>query len=197
MILRKSEPSATRASANAIASAIRSAMAHDYGTSVATELCARAVRGALPFRISSVTFCNGSMMLELARLRVSPQLLRNRAVGPLFARLATYRMFRLQMRRILAKPDAVGERELELHWWLMTNGNGRERMAGRSRTWACPSTSCGREKTPSRFPKSPGASPRRLAPRWRGSTSWGTTRCGKTRAPGPRPSTRRSAADRA
>jgi hypothetical protein len=63
-------------------------VAHDYGTSVATELCARAVRGALPFRISSVTFCNSSMMLELAKLRVTQKLLRNRIVGPLFARWA-------------------------------------------------------------------------------------------------------------
>ena len=103
-------------------------VAHDYGTSVATELCARAVRGPLPFRISSVTFCNGSMMLELAKLRVTQRLLRSRVVGPWFARRATYRMFRLQMRRIFAKPDAVSERELELHWWLITNGGGRDRM---------------------------------------------------------------------
>jgi pimeloyl-ACP methyl ester carboxylesterase len=103
-------------------------VAHDYGTSVATELCARAVRGVLPFRMSSVTFCNGSMLLELARLRVTQRLLRHQTIGPLFARLASYRTFRAQMRRILARPDSVSERELELHWWLISSGGGRLRL---------------------------------------------------------------------
>ncbi len=104
-------------------------VAHDYGTSVATELCARVARGMLPFRMLSVTFCNGSMLLELARLRLTQQLLRNRTIGPVFARLASYRIFRWQLRRILARPDSVGDRELELAWWLLLNGKGRERMA--------------------------------------------------------------------
>lgn len=103
-------------------------VAHDYGTSVATELCARAARGVLPFRMSSVTFCNGSMLLELAKLRVTQKLLRNQTIGPLFARLSSYRMFRLQMRRILARPEAVTERELELHWWLISSSEGRLRL---------------------------------------------------------------------
>jgi pimeloyl-ACP methyl ester carboxylesterase len=78
--------------------------------------------------MSSVTFCNGSMLLELAKLRLTQKLLRNQTIGPLFARLASYRTFRKKMRRILARPDAVGERELELHWWLISSGDGRLRL---------------------------------------------------------------------
>jgi len=103
-------------------------VAHDYGTSVATELCARAVRGVLPFKMLSVTFCNGSMMLELAKLRFTQRLLRNRATGPVFARLANRRMFVAQMQRILAKPDGVSRQELDLHWWLTAHGNGNRRL---------------------------------------------------------------------
>jgi pimeloyl-ACP methyl ester carboxylesterase len=103
-------------------------VAHDYGTSVATELCARAVRDVLPFKLLSVTFCNGSMMLELAKLRATQKLLRNRVTGPAFARLANRRMFVAQLKRIFAKPDAVSERELDLHWWLAEHGGGKKRL---------------------------------------------------------------------
>lgn len=103
-------------------------VAHDYGTSVATELCARAVRDVLPFKMLSVTFCNGSMLLELAKLRVTQQLLRNKLTGPAFARLANRRMFIAQLQRIFAKPDAVSSHELNLHWWLASHGGGARRL---------------------------------------------------------------------
>lgn len=103
-------------------------VAHDYGTSVATELCARAVRGVLPFKMLSVTFCNGSMMLELAKLRVTQRLLRNSITGPTFARLASRRVFTGQLRRIFARPDAVTAKELDNHWWLTVHGGGKLRM---------------------------------------------------------------------
>jgi len=103
-------------------------VAHDYGTSVATELCARAVRDVLPFKMLSVTFCNGSMMLELAKLRVTQRLLRNKVTGPAFARLASRRMFVNQLKRIFARPDAVSDQELDLHWWLSFHGGGTRRL---------------------------------------------------------------------
>jgi pimeloyl-ACP methyl ester carboxylesterase len=103
-------------------------VAHDYGTSVATELCARAVRDVLPFKLLSVTFCNGSMMLELAKLRVTQRLLRNKLTGPAFARLASRRTFVSQLQRIFAKPDAVSAQELDLHWWLTSHGGGTLRL---------------------------------------------------------------------
>lgn len=101
---------------------------HDYGTTVANELCTRAVRGLLPFELSSVTFCNGSMMLELAQLRVTQKLMRSTLTGPLFAKLASYRTFRLQLRAIFGRPDAVSDRELELAWWLINSDDGRARL---------------------------------------------------------------------
>jgi pimeloyl-ACP methyl ester carboxylesterase len=76
-------------------------LAHDMGDSVATELAARQVDGALPawfpagFR--SFTFTNGSMVLALADLRVTQKLLLS-PLGPLASRLFSYRAFRQQVR---------------------------------------------------------------------------------------------------
>src|SRR6185436_12149599 len=61
--------------------------AHDYGTSVATELVARSNEGRARVKLSSVTLCNGSVHIELARLRFIQKLLRNRLTGPFVARL--------------------------------------------------------------------------------------------------------------
>ena len=101
---------------------------HDYGTSVGTEILARRRRGTIPVELASVTFCNGSMMLELAKLRLTQKLLRSPA-GPLFARFASERIFHAQLRRIFARPDSVPVRELELAWQLMIHDGGRERTA--------------------------------------------------------------------
>lgn len=103
-------------------------VAHDYGTSVATELLARRERGLLPVELASVTLCNGSIHLELARLTVSQRLLRHPWLGPVFARLASARVFRAQMRRIFGRPEAVGGQELDDLWELLVRGGGQERL---------------------------------------------------------------------
>src|SRR5689334_3627921 len=43
-------------------------VAHDYGTSVATELLARRARGLCPVDFASVTLTNGSVHIDLAQL---------------------------------------------------------------------------------------------------------------------------------
>src|SRR5262249_17419645 len=70
-------------------------LAHDYGTSVATELVARHARGLLPFEPMSLTLCNGSVYIEMAHLTPSQRLLKNRLVAPIFARLASKPVFEL------------------------------------------------------------------------------------------------------
>ena len=49
---------------------------HDYGTSVATELIARHNEGLIDYEICSVTLCNGSMLIDMAKLRVIQRLLK-------------------------------------------------------------------------------------------------------------------------
>jgi pimeloyl-ACP methyl ester carboxylesterase len=102
-------------------------VAHDYGTSVATELLARRERGLLALDIRSLTLCNGSVHIELARPALSQHLLRSR-LGPLFARLAGPRLFRWQLRRILGDPRSVPDAELDLMWEGLTLAEGRARL---------------------------------------------------------------------
>lgn len=103
-------------------------LAHDYGTSIATELLARRARGLLPIELSSVTLCNGSVHLELARLTPSQRLLRSPTLGPLFARVARPALFKAQLRRILGNPSSVSEEELDWMWAGLGHGGGRERL---------------------------------------------------------------------
>lgn len=64
-------------------------MAHDYGTSVATELIARQNEGALKVKLLSCTLCNGSMLINMAKLRPIQRLLKHKWIGPVVAQLAT------------------------------------------------------------------------------------------------------------
>jgi pimeloyl-ACP methyl ester carboxylesterase len=103
-------------------------LAHDYGTSVATELLARRQRGLLPIELASVTLGNGSVHLELAHLTPSQRLLRRPTLGPLFARIARPTLFKAQLRRILGDPRSVSEDELDLMFAAMIRDGGRERL---------------------------------------------------------------------
>jgi len=96
-------------------------VAHDMGTSVATELLARRELGLLPLGIDSVTLMNGSVYIELASLTVGQRVLKS-PLGPLFARLNNQRTFAAQIRRILARP--VSDDEISGMWELLAREDG-------------------------------------------------------------------------
>jgi pimeloyl-ACP methyl ester carboxylesterase len=98
-------------------------VAHDMGTSVATELLARDIEGRLGFRLRAVLLLNGSMVLERASLTISQKLLRGR-LGPLAARLSSERAFRAQFRRIFSRAHPATREELEDQWSLLAHGGG-------------------------------------------------------------------------
>ena len=99
--------------------------AHDMGTSVATELCARRERGLLTFEMASLALMNGSVHIELAHLTVGQQLLKS-PLGPLFARLNSRITFKAQMKRIFGRvPD---DAELDAMWDLVAREDGAARM---------------------------------------------------------------------
>lgn len=100
-------------------------LAHDMGTSVACELCARRERGLLPVTLRSLALTNGSVHIELAQLTPSQKVLRT-PLGPLFARLSTRRLFLAQLRRILGRP--VPDEDLEDMWALLQHKDGRLRL---------------------------------------------------------------------
>jgi pimeloyl-ACP methyl ester carboxylesterase len=81
-------------------------LAHDYGTSVCTEILARRERVGVPVQVESVTLTNGSVHLELAHLLLSQHLLRSPTLGPIYAALASRGLFVRAMRRIMKRPVA-------------------------------------------------------------------------------------------
>jgi pimeloyl-ACP methyl ester carboxylesterase len=98
-------------------------VAHDMGTSVATELLARDLEGKLPFELASVLLFNGSMVLEAASLTISQKILRSR-VGPLAARLSNERSFRLQFGRIFSAAHPLTPEEAADQWSLLAHNGG-------------------------------------------------------------------------
>ncbi|MEZ4313095.1 MAG: alpha/beta hydrolase [Polyangiaceae bacterium] len=103
-------------------------LAHDYGTSIATELCARRERGLLPVQLKSLTLTNGSVHRELAHLEPSQKILLHKSWGPVFARLANRFIFRLQIRRILGSGGSVSDDELDAMWSCIRHDDGHLRL---------------------------------------------------------------------
>lgn len=96
-------------------------VAHDMGTSVACELLARREMGLLPVAVESIALMNGSVFIEQARLTPSQKLLRSPLARP-YTRVASQRLFRWQIRKILGRP--VADDELAAMWALMRRNDG-------------------------------------------------------------------------
>ena len=100
-------------------------MAHDMGTSVATELLARRERGVLPLDIVSLVLMNGSVHIEMAHLTFGQRLLKSK-LGPLFAKLNSRATFKAQLRRVFAIQPP--EDELDAMWHLASRADGPSRF---------------------------------------------------------------------
>jgi pimeloyl-ACP methyl ester carboxylesterase len=98
-------------------------VAHDMGTSVATELLARDIEGRLPFGLRSVLLLNGSMVLERASLTPSQKVLRSR-FGAVAARLSNERSFRAQFGRLFSPGHPLSREEAADQWALLAHGGG-------------------------------------------------------------------------
>lgn len=103
-------------------------LAHDYGTSVATELLARRERDLLPVTLRSVTLTNGSPHIELAQLTATQKVLRHPKAGPVLARLSSEGFFRARMRKLLGRRDAVSKEHLAAMWAGMRTEEGHLRL---------------------------------------------------------------------
>ena len=97
---------------------------HDMGTSVATELMARDLRGELDFEMTGAMLFNGSMLLHLARPTVGQRILRGR-LGPLASRLTTERGFRAQFSRVFSAAHPLSDEEAADQWSLIAHGDGQ------------------------------------------------------------------------
>jgi pimeloyl-ACP methyl ester carboxylesterase len=99
--------------------------AHDMGTSVTTELCARRERGLLPLSLESIVLMNGSVHVELAHLTPAQRILAS-PLGRAFARVSSEVLFRAQMRRIFATPPP--REVLAGMWSLLSREEGTARL---------------------------------------------------------------------
>lgn len=97
---------------------------HDMGTSVATELMARDLRGELGFTMAGALLFNGSMLLHLAKPTVGQRLLRS-PLGPVFARLTNERSFRAQFSRIFSPEHPLSAEEAADQWSLLVHDGGQ------------------------------------------------------------------------
>jgi len=101
-------------------------LAHDYGTSVATEILARSQNSSISIKINTLILCNGSIHIELAKLRLIQKLLKNKRIGPLVAKLASQRTFVRNMKNIWYDSSKITTKELKEMWLLLIAGNGRK-----------------------------------------------------------------------
>jgi pimeloyl-ACP methyl ester carboxylesterase len=99
-------------------------VAHDMGTSVATELMARDLEGSHKIEISGALLLNGSMVQGAASPTLAQRILRS-PVGPLFSRLSSERVFRQQFGSLFSAAHPLTDEEAEDQWALICAGGGR------------------------------------------------------------------------
>jgi pimeloyl-ACP methyl ester carboxylesterase len=93
-------------------------VAHDMGTSVATELLARDVGGEGIIELTEAVLFNGSMIIERASLTPGQKLLRSR-LGPLFVHFSSGRFFRQQLGSVFGKDHPMSAEDGADQWALM------------------------------------------------------------------------------
>ena len=100
-------------------------VAHDMGTSVATELMARDIEGALGFKLAAVLLSNGSVIIERASLTWAQKALRS-PLGAAFARLSNRRTFVGQFAKLFSPAHPLSDEEAEDQWALWRRAGGAQ-----------------------------------------------------------------------
>jgi pimeloyl-ACP methyl ester carboxylesterase len=98
-------------------------VAHDMGTSVATELMARDLGGELEMELTGALLFNGSVVQEAASPTIAQRLLRG-PLGPVFARLSSERFFRQQLGSVFSPEHPLTTDEAEDQWCLIAGRGG-------------------------------------------------------------------------
>jgi pimeloyl-ACP methyl ester carboxylesterase len=98
-------------------------VAHDMGSSVATELLARDLDGRLPFELERMLLFNASLVLEQASLLIGQKILRSR-LGPIAARLTNERSFKRSFAGIFSAAHPLSAQEAADQWALLAHNGG-------------------------------------------------------------------------
>jgi pimeloyl-ACP methyl ester carboxylesterase len=118
-------------------------VAHDMGSSVATEILARDLDGRLSFQLRSSLLFNASLVRERASLLWGQKLLLSR-LGPLAARLTSEFGFRRQFAGIFSEAHPLSPEEAADQWSLLAHNGGHrllERLIYYNRERVTPPTS--------------------------------------------------------
>ncbi len=100
-------------------------LAHDYGTSVATEILARHKTNEIDVQIDKLLLCNGSMHIELSQLRTIQKLLKGR-FGKYVAKLTNYFIFSKNVRNVYFDKTKVSNQELQQMWEQIEYNSGKK-----------------------------------------------------------------------
>ncbi len=103
-------------------------VAHDYGTSVATEIIARYNKNFISLDIQSLLLTNGSLLIELANLRLVQRLMRHKQIGKWTKYITNAVIFKINMRRLWADKSKINENELHEMWQLLVHKGGKETL---------------------------------------------------------------------
>lgn len=98
-------------------------VAHDMGTSIATELMAREIDGKETFAIDQIVLFNGSILLHLAQPILGQRLLRSRA-APLLAGLSNRWIFANQLGSVFSRSHPLSAEEAADQWALISHLGG-------------------------------------------------------------------------
>jgi pimeloyl-ACP methyl ester carboxylesterase len=98
-------------------------VAHDMGTSVATELLARDLDGTIRFDLAGVLLFNGGMIVERASLTWAQQALRS-PFGAVLARLSSGPVFINQFSRLFSPSHPLSPEEGAVQWALWRRAGG-------------------------------------------------------------------------
>ena len=100
--------------------------AHDYGTSVGTEIIARYNANELDIEIEQLILTNGSIHIELSQLRNIQKLLKHKFLGKYVAKLTNFIIFKKNMKNIYFNTSKVTDNELKEMWKLIELNGGRK-----------------------------------------------------------------------
>jgi pimeloyl-ACP methyl ester carboxylesterase len=104
-------------------------LAHDMGASVACELLYRLEESLTSLHLRRLTILNAGIYMDMHQPLPTQRLLRTPVLGELFARLSSYKVFRLQYPKVYARPDSFDEDHYREQWALILNNNGRQTLA--------------------------------------------------------------------
>lgn len=99
-------------------------VAHDMGTSVATELLARDIDGSGRLPLRAAILFNGSIVLDRASLTRGQRLLRSR-IGGLAGRLSSERFFRREFAALFSDAHPLSDEEAADQWSLICHRGGQ------------------------------------------------------------------------